>query len=280
MPLFLKEKKSLIVLIILIFIQLVLISLQIPLEEKNYLERAIFSVFSPIQHGIFSFFRKTGDIWDKYFYLLDVESQNQKLRKEIFFLRQENTSLRNIMKRLQDEKEMKERLKKLHENILAAQVIGLDAGNIYKSLIINRGSVDGLKRNMVILDKHGYLLGRVSGPIGIKESRVQLITDHESGVSVYSRKNLVPGIVSGDGEGGCILKYILSDLPRSEGVNKGETVLTSGFDGVYPRGILVGQITSITPTTSLFKEVSVKPYFDFRHLDPVAVLLQDPSEIF
>lgn len=280
MPLSLKEKKSLIVLIILILTQLVLISLQIPLEEKNYFERAVFAVFSPIQHGIVSFFRKAGNIWDSYFYLRDVEKQNQKLRNEIFSLRQENTLLRNFLKKLQGEKEMKEKLKTLHENILAAQVIGLDTGNIYKSIIINRGSLDGLKKDMVVLDKNGHLLGRVIGPISIKESRVQLITDSESGVSVYSQRNRVPGIISGDGEGGCILKYILSDLPRKEGVYNGEALLTSGFDSIYPSSILVGEIVSITPTTSLFKEVKVKPFFDFRHLDYVAVLLKDPEEIF
>ena len=280
MPLSLKEKKSLIVLIILIFLQLVLISLQIPLEEKNYFERAVFAVFSPIQHGVVSFFRKIGDFWNSYFYLRDVQKQNQKLRKEIFSLRQENTFLRDFLQKLQDEKKMKEKLKTLHESILAAQVIGLDTGNIYKSIIINRGSLDGLKRDMVVLDKHGHLLGRVCGPISIKESRVQLITDPESGVSVYSQKNQVPGIISGDGEGACILKYILSDLPRVEGVHNGEALLTSGFDGIYPSNILVGEIVSITPTTSLFMKIKVKPYFDFRHLDPVAVLLRNPLEIY
>lgn len=280
MPFSLKVKKSLIVLIILIFLQLVLISLQIPLEEKNYFERAIFTVFSPIQHGIVSLFSKMADIWHSYFYLRDVETQNQKLRKEIFSLRQENNLLRDALQKLRDEKEMKEKLQELHENILAAQIIGLDSGNIYKSIIINRGSLDGLKRNMVVLDKYGHLLGRVVGPISIKESRVQLITDPESGVSVYSQKNRVPGILSGDGDGECLLKYILASLPKSEDVIRGETLLTSGFDGIYPSDILVGEIISIAPTTSLFKEIKVKPYFDFRHLDLVAVLLRNPSEIF
>ncbi|MFQ6108816.1 MAG: rod shape-determining protein MreC [Candidatus Aminicenantales bacterium] len=280
MPLFLKERKSLAVLFLLIFFQLVLISLQVPLEEKNYFERAIFSVFSPIQHGIFSFFRKIGEIWSGYFYLRDVEVQNRDLRKEIFSLRQENNFLRNTLKRLQEERVMEEKLRRIHENILAAQVIGLDRGNIYKSLVINRGSLDGLKRNMVVLDKYGHLLGRVIDPISVKEARVQLITDPESGVSVYSRENLVPGIISGDGEGGCTLKYVLTNLPKSEDVDEEEELMTSGFDGIFPKGILVGKIISITPTTSLFKKIRVKPYFDFRHLDPVAVLLQNPSDIF
>lgn len=278
MPSFLKEKKSLIILVALIFLQLVLISLQVPLEEKNYFERAVFSVFSPIQHGMFVLIQKVGDIWKSYFYLRNVQNQNEKMKKEIFLLRQENILLRNALQRLRDEKEIEERLSKLKENILVAQVIGLDTSHFYKSMIIDKGSLDGLKKDMVVVDRYGHLVGRVISPISIKESRVQLITDTESGISVISEKENEPGILSGDGKGGCLLKYILMTSPKN--VYKDEALMTSGFDGVFPRGLSVGEITSITSTTSLFKKIRVRPYFDFRHLNQVAVLMINPDEIF
>lgn len=280
MPLFLKEKKSLIILIVLIFIQLVLISLQVPLEKENYFERAIFSVFSPIQHGIAISSQKIGNIWKNYFYLRNVQSQNQKMREEIFFLRQENNILRNALQELKEAKEIQDRLSKIHKNILAARVIGLDTSNLYKSITINKGSLDGLKKDMVIVDKYGNLVGRIINPISFKESRVQLITDSESGISVFSEKTKVPGILTGDSQGGCYLKYILTTLPPNQDVSKGEALMTSGYDGIFLRGLHVGEIISITATISLFKRIKVQPYFDFRHLDQVAVLLIDPNEIF
>lgn len=278
MPPFLKAKKSLVILAALIFLQLILISLQVPLEEKNYFEKAVFSIFSPLQHGIAAFFQKIGEIWKGYFFFRDVRNQNKKMQEEIFFLRQENNLLRNSLQKLMGEKEIKDRLAIFYKNILVSQVIGLDSSHFYKSMIIDKGSLDGLKKDMVVLDKNGHLVGRIVSPISIKESRVQLITDPESGVSVFSEKVQEPGILNGDGQGGCLLKYIL--LTSSRKVIIGEGLITSGYDGIFPRGINTGEIVSITLATSLFKKIRVKPYFDFHQLDQVAVLMINPNEIF
>ncbi|MFP4081931.1 MAG: rod shape-determining protein MreC [Candidatus Aminicenantes bacterium] len=276
MPLFSKEKKSISILAGLIFLQLVLISLQVPLEEENYLKRTVFSVFSAVQHGFAFTLRKIGEVWKSYFYLRDVMNQNEKMKEEMFFLRQENNLLRNALSSLMDEKEIKDRLSRLHESIMVARVIGLDASNFYKSMIIDKGLLDGLKKDMVVLDKYGNLAGRIVGSVSIKESRVQLITDTDSGVSVFSEKDKVPGVVSGDGEGGCDLDYILA----TQTITDGTRLITSGFDGLYPRGIQVGEIISVSTTTALFHNIKVKPYFDWRQLNQVAVLMKDPREIF
>jgi rod shape-determining protein MreC len=278
MPLFLKERKSLVVLTALIFFQLILISTQVPLGYgENYFEKAIFSVFSPIQHGILSLFRSIGEFWENYFYFQNVQSQNRKMKDEMFFLRQENNLLRNALENLRSAKEIEESLLRLHENILVAQVIGFDASNFYKSAVINKGSLDGLKKDMIVLDKNGSLVGRIINPIALKESRVQLITDNESGVGVFSQSKEVMGILSGDDKGYCFLEYI---HVTTEGIYEGEDIITSGKDNLFPSGIKVGKIVSITTSTSLFKQVKVEPYFDIRDLDQVAVIMRDPMEIF
>jgi rod shape-determining protein MreC len=278
MPLFLKERKSLVVLTALIFFQLILISTQVPLGYgENYFEKAVFSVFSPVQHGILSLFRSIGEFWENYFYLQNVQSQNRKMKDEMFFLRQENNLLRNALENLRSAKEIEESLLRLHENILVAQVIGFDASNFYKSAVINKGSLDGLRKDMIVLDKNGSLVGRIINPIALKESRVQLITDNESGVGVFSQSKEVMGILSGDDKGYCFLEYI---HVTTEDIYEGEDIITSGKDGLFPSGIKVGKIVSITTSTSLFKQVKVEPYFDIRDLDQVAVIMRDPMEIF
>ncbi len=278
MPLFLKERKSLVVLTALIFFQLILISTQVPLGYgKNYFEKAVFSVFSPVQHGILSLFRSIGEFWENYFYLQNVQSQNRKMKDEMFFLRQENNLLRNALENLRSAKEIEESLLRLHENILVAQVIGFDASNFYKSAVVNKGSLDGLRKDMIVLDKNGSLVGRIINPIALKESRVQLITDNESGVGVFSQSKEVMGILSGDDKGYCFLEYI---HVTTEDIYEGEDIITSGKDGLFPSGIKVGKIVSITTSTSLFKQVKVEPYFDIRDLDQVAVIMRDPMEIF
>ena len=278
MPFFLKEKKSLSVLTALIFFQLILISIQVPLGyEESYFKKTVFSIFSPVQHGILSFFRSIGIIWKNYFYLQNVQSQNQKMKEEIFFLRQENNLLRNALKNLKGEKEIEESFLRIHKNILAAHVIGFDASNFYKSVIINKGSLGGIKKNMVVLDKNANLVGRIIDPVTLKESRVQLITDNESGVGVFSVKKKVMGILSGDGKGYCFLKYIHI---TTDDISEGEEIISSGKDGLFPSGIKVGKIVTITSSTSLFKQVKVEPYFDIREMDQVAVIRRDPKEFF
>lgn len=278
MPLFLKEKKSLIILLALIFFHLILISLQVPLGyEQSYFEKGFFSVFSPVQHGILSFFQSIGKLWRNYFYFRNVRNQNQEMKEEIFILRQENNLLRTVLQELKSEKEVEENLLKIRQSILPAQVIGLDASNLYKSVTINKGSLDGIKKNMVVLDKEGSLVGRIVGPVSLKEARVQLITDNESGVGVFSQKNKVMGVLSGDAKGFCFFNYV---LVTELGISEGEEVITSGYDGIYPSGIKIGKIVTIKETTSLHKEIKVEPYFNFRYLDQLAVIKKNPKEIF
>jgi rod shape-determining protein MreC len=279
MPLFLKERKNLTILIALIFFQFLLISMQVPIGEKaSIFEKTVFSVFSPIRHGILSFFGAIGNIWEKYFYLRNVQDQNDELNEEIFYLRQENNLLRNALQMFRNEREIQENLLKMHENILPAQVIGLDPSNFYKSVIINRGTLDGIKKNMIVLDKNGNLVGRIIDSISLKEARVQLVTDNASGISVFTQRR-VQGILVGDGEGQCLMEYVLATTTPDE-ISEGEDLITSGYDRIYPSGITVGRIVSITTDTSLHKHIVVDPYFDFRYLDQIAVIMKDPKDFF
>ena len=278
MPSFFKKNKNLVVLSVLIFLQLILISIQVPLdEEENYFEKVVFVIFSPLQHGIVSFFQSIGGFWKGYFALRDAHIRNEEMRQEVFSLSQENRILRDALEHYRSEKEIEALLGELYPNILHARVIGIDASNYFKSVMINRGSLDRIEKNMVVLDKFGNLVGRIIGPIALKEARVQLITDNDSGVSVFTEKDKVLGILSGDGKGSCELEHVVS---TDEDVSVGENLYTTGFDSIFPPGINVGRITSITPTSDLFKKITVRPYFEFRHLDQLAVIRMPAANIF
>jgi len=276
MPLFLKEKRKPLLLTVLIFFHLLLISLQVPLGENQTLfEKVVFSIFSPVQHGVSAFFGGIGNIWTNYLYLRNVQSQNQRLYKELFSLRQENALLRNALAKLETVKEIKEYLSKISSSFLVANVIGVDANNIYKSIVISEGRSRGIKKDMPVLDKNGNVVGRVIEPVTGNEARVQLITDTASGVSVLVSGKKAVGVLSGDGQGGCSLQYILSSETT---ISEGEEILTSGFDGIYPSGLHVGKIISITQDVSLFKKIKVRPHFEFSELAQVAILHLEAKE--
>lgn len=278
MPISLKKAKSLIILLLLIFCQLVLISIQVPMgDESTYFERIVFSVFSPINSGVLSVFRGIGNIWNSYFALHNVQRENQRLREEVFRLNQQNSLLRGMLRTFRTEKEMLDILSQLEENIMPARVVGMDAGNIWKSLVINKGSLDGVKKNMVVLDTNGYLVGRVVDPITLKQARVQMITDIQSGVHVVPKKKNIPGIINGIGNGKCKLDYVLA---TDASIEEGDELITTGIDGIYLPGILVGYVQSAVEDTSLFKEIEVVPAFKIQDLDLLAIIKEDVHDIY
>jgi len=273
---FLKDKKKTVILFILIFFHLLLISIQVPLgDEENYLEKAIFSIFSPVQHGIIVLLKKVSDLWNGYFYLWQVQKQNNQMKEEMFYLRQENNILRRALEKLKKGKDIREFISAIHNSFLIAQVIGIDARNIYKSISINKGSVDGLKKDMIVLDKNGDLVGRVINPISLKEARIQLITDSDSGVGVIAKKGEAKGVLTGDAKGNCFFKYIYA----TQKVFEGEELVTSGLDNIFPSGIKVGSIVSVVSNGSLFKTIKVKPCFNFNDLDLVVIITNESREI-
>lgn len=277
MPFSLKEKRKFALFAGLIFFHLVLISLQVPKgNEPTYFEKAFFALFSPVQHGVASFFQSLRSFWNNYFYFRHVQRQNQEMRDEIFILRQENQVLKKMLLRFKGEKEIQDLLSAVSRSILVSSVIGFDSRGIYKSVVLNKGSLDGVKKDLVVLDKHGHLVGRVIDPISLKQARVQLITDEESGVGVFSERQKVVGILTGYDEGKCLMKYVLR---TNKEIEESEEVSTSGFDGIYPSGIPVGKIVSITEDATLFKKIIVEPYFDFSELDEVAVFTIDLREL-
>jgi len=278
MPLFPKEKRSIRGLVVLIVFHVVLLSIQVPLgTEPTFMEKAAFAVFTPIQHGVVAVVRFLGGLWRDYFFFYHVQRQNQDMRREVFSLRQENALLRRSLEKLRTREDMRLFLERSRGSVRIASVISLDPVNYKKAMIIDQGRLAGVAKDMVILDRYGHLVGRVIEPVSLTEATVQLLTDESSGVGVQVRGNKGVGVLSGDGTGSCLLKYILSTSPD---VAVGDEVLTSGYDRIYPSGLPVGTIASVGRDSTLFKTIVVRPYFDFKTLDPVAVLLQpwaDPA---
>ena len=278
MPFFLRERKNVVVLAVLVFLNLLLISIQVPLGSENTLfKKIIFYVFSPVQRTAVSAGSAIAGTWSGFFRLRGVRVNNQKLKKENFFLRQENMFLLERLRFLQGEKMIQDNLGAIRKSVLSARVIGVDASNYYKSIVISRGSIDGVKANMAVCDKHGNLVGRIIEPIAFREAKVQLITDEDAGVSVISGTDKVVGVLSGDSQGNCRFKYVVTTSP---GGQEGEDLFTTGYDKLFPPGIRVGKISLIKIDGSFFKTILVRPFFNYGDLDEVAVLKVRLEDLF
>lgn len=274
----LKKNKNIAILVILILFQLILISLQVPLgNEPTVFEKTIFGIFSPIGHAINFLVESISNVYKNYIAFHSAQKENVELRKKIFLLSQENSLLKMLLDKSEEERKIRELLGNEYENIITARVIGRDASNGYRSVVINRGSLDGIKKDFVVLDKNGYLVGRIVEPITLREARIQLITDEKSGVAIEIIGKEVKGIVSGDGKGACLLKYVLSTDVQ---VNTGDKVMTNGVEGIYPPGVEVGSVSEISLSSSLFRDIRVNTFCDIKGLDHLAVLKIRSKEIF
>lgn len=153
---------------------------------------------------------------------------------------------------------------------IAARVIGRDAGNWWQSLQLDRGWNDGVTENMAVLNADG-LIGRTVA-VTRGESRVLLVLDPGCKVSALLQDSREPGIVTGGGNARLTMSYI----NRAAQIHPGEAVVTSGFGGVFPKGILVGHVerAGLNPETGMSFDATITPAVDFRRLEEVLVILE------
>jgi rod shape-determining protein MreC len=277
MPLARPERRKLLVVGGLLVAQLLIISLQVPLgEAPSVFERVVFFVLAPVE-GLFNgTYGLAKGVWNRYLYLRDVESQNHDLRQEAFRLRQENLILGRGLGRLQDREAAAGLLSAVHASFVLASAIGVDAVNGRRSIVIDRGTADGLRPDLPVVDAEGRLVGRTVKPLAAREATVELLTNEGFSVGVVSAKSGVDGVLSGDEKTGlCRLKYIASS---NESLEEGEELLTSGFDKIFPAGIPAGKITAIRREPLLFKTIEVRPYLTIRSLKTLAVLTARAGE--
>lgn len=197
-------------------------------------------------------------------------------------VRTENKALKEELNRLKSERAAaaaketeNQRLRKLLNLKLkgqfpsvVAQVIGEDSNGWYKSIFINRGSEDGVGPDMAVTVAEG-VVGRVVKSAA-EMSRVLLLTDPGLSIDCRVVRTRDRGLLSGSLERGCVLDYI--NLKST--VAPGDDVVTSGLDGIFPRGLTVGKIESVRKgSQDLFLEAKVVPAVDFSELEEVLVVL-------
>src|SRR5262249_24447033 len=122
---------------------------------------------------------------------------------------------------------------------LAANVVARDTSLWFRRLVIDRGTLDGVKRDMPVATATG-IVGRIIS-VGPNNAMVQVITDRHAGVGAMLQSSRIPGEVRGLDNSQCELK----NIPSSTDVQVGESVLTTGLDRIYPKGLVIGTVDRI-----------------------------------
>jgi len=262
------ERKSFI-LIFLLFLNLFLMSINIILKnEKSLIENIIGSVVTPFQVG----FQKTVDFLSyeikHYVFLKNMYHQYHDLKKKHKDLKYQNYELRKQLA----ESGFRSRLKNENLNFIGVEVISIDNSIPFSSVFINRGSSQGIQKNMVLINEDGELVGRVEDPITLFSAKVRLITSSIGGVGAYIEKNKLEGFLTGSNQKICLFKYLMENAP----VEIGDKVITSGTDEIFPPYLPVGRVVEIEKEY-LTQKIWVKPYFIDKSIKQLAII-KNPAE--
>lgn len=212
------------------------------------------------------------DVWHHYFYLVAVAHTNDRLEAALKGATQYQNQCMELalsnqrLRRLLDFKEKSPR------PLLAAEVVARDPSAWFKSVTIDKGRSEGVSKGLPVV-MAGGVVGMVTDAAN-HYARVLLIIDQNSAVDVLLQEDRARGVSKGSAVDRCRLDYVL----RKYDVEIGDVVVSSGLDGVFPKGLRVGKVEMVQKQNSgVFQDIYIKPFVDFEKLEEVMVLLPTPE---
>ncbi len=225
------------------------------------------NVVGPTLKAISTPFRFTHGIFGDYVNLIDVKRKNVELQKKLEALRLQNQKLSELEKENERLRRLLRFMDERPGTLTAARVIGEDVTNWFKCIIIDKGRGNGITEKMPVITPEGVVGQAVE--VNRWHTKVMILTDTNSAIDVYVSGKQARGILVGTGRTTLKMKYVL----KNDDLEAGDRLITSGKDGVYPRGLPVGVAISMNKNVvGLFAEVEVMPFNNFRKLDEVLVV--------
>ena len=241
--------------------------------ETGRIDSALLSVSGSFQKNFFFLGKGGRAVVDHYLMLANTQIRNEALTKEVDYLRTKLTALEEVDLENARLRRGLDFRSDVAQKMLAAHVIAHDISADYYAVRIDRGALDGVKPGMGVISPSG-LVGRVLR-VSPGYSDVLTLLDPTSNVDVVIQRSRARGVLSGkSGELRCMMKYI----DRLDDVTTSDTVVASGFGGVFPKGLVVGYVTEVEPDRNgVIKNVTVKSAVDIYRLEEVFIVLP-PAE--
>jgi rod shape-determining protein MreC len=249
---------------------IILISAQVNTQRGvPLLEAVTFGAFAEVQRGSSSLIGGVRTSWDDYLALQSVRSDNEQLRREVAQLQVALQQQRALAQQSRTLVELLQLREQTPLETVAAAVIAGSASPDFRTLTIDKGSADGLRPDMAVIAPAG-VVGRIITP-SARAAKVQLLIDRNAAAGVIVERSRAQGVVEGTG-GSLRLNY----LSGTADVKTGDVVSTSGIDGIYPKGFVVGQIESVERAAGSFGTIVVRPTVDFSSIEAVLVVASPP----
>ncbi len=266
-----RKYHSLIVAAVLLILSLAILSYSAArLSETGFLRKTVLEAAAPVEDAVNISLKGLHDAWKRYLFLVGLEDENRRLRKQ-------NAALSDQLNRYREGHIEGMRLRKLlnltedlPNRAVAARVVDRSRTSLFKMILINKGTADGLRVGLPVLSGQ-RVVGRII-ETAWHASQVLLLIDENSNIDALIQRSRAQGILQGAGAAGCNLKYI----SRVEEVQAGDVVLSAGLSGVFPKGLLLGVVTGASRSgEGLFQKIDVAPAVDFGKVEEVLALISD-----
>src|SRR5213592_1491122 len=235
-------------------------------ETRTMFERTVMTIFSPVPKMVNWIGQSTSDMYHGYLDMRRAVNENYQLHQRVIGLTAENLKMRQSEGDLKRLRSLLGYADQFSMPTTMAQAVMLDTSGRFKSMILDRGSNAGIQVNDAVVNANG-LIGRVV--LTTKDlAKVQLVTDSNSSVGALVERTRRQGVIRGDGGNGAQMY----DVPSLADVQPGDTVLTAGIDGIYPKGIPIGTVVKAEKGQELFKSIRLKPSVDFGSVEEVIIL--------
>lgn len=273
------HKKTVILLVAVVTVFLLASSQAQGKYKFAFMEEFVTTILAPVQKVVSSVafsFRKVGLSTGE---LMTAYRDNETLRNENEEIRQNALNVTEIMAENVRLRTMLDYKKATNQfDFVTAAVVGRDQGTWNSTIIINRGTADGITKDMPVVTAQG-LVGSVVN-VYTNVSKVHLILDSRSAVGalVQRPESRVAAIVEGSSVSPLMPKMV--NIARDADIIKSDKLVTSGFGGIYPKGILIGEVVDIVNEEGgLLKYASLKTAVDFDRLEEVMVIVRSREPI-
>lgn len=257
-------------LLIVLILLLVFSVLSLSLKRSPALSKVqglVISMTAPALEGLEHLAHSAKQIWQGYFFLVDVRRQNAEMQRQLEEFKQREVRFQEAQEALTRLEALLDLKRQVALPVIGARVIAYDPTLWSRSAIINQGKAQGVKDGLPVLAPQG-IVGRIVG-VYPEYSKVMLIVDRKSSADAMVQRTRVRGMLKGKGGNRCSLEFV----PKNADVQVGDLVLASGLVGLYPKGLVFGKVTAANKKNpGVFQEIEVSPNVDLSILEEVLVV--------
>jgi rod shape-determining protein MreC len=233
----------------------------------DFFDALLIEFCAPFQKASTFVIKTVHGVFQEYIFLVHLQKENVVLKQRIAELQKENHQMQETALANERLHKLLQFREKISPSVIATEVIGQDPSSWFKSVTLNKGEKDGVRKGMAVISPEG-VIGQIlkTAP---HYSTVLLITDYNSAIDSIIQRTRAKAIVEGKGENRCQLKYLL----RTEEVMVGDVVVTSGLGGNFPKGLMMGEVRKVDKKGhGVFQYAELVPSVDLTKLEEVLVI--------